>query len=74
MYVKAFYDAAVQNEVVNMFLFDYGKLNNGKIKNHLDLRVEYHYAFGVHVLQLNKNLIKFVRNKEIDFAFFIPQD
>lgn len=69
IYANAFYYAACQIENLDVYRFDYGKLNAINTRNSICLRIEYKYIIGPDILIINKKLIKEVKEKKIDFVF-----
>ena len=74
MYVKAFYEAAKKLDNVKAKLIDFGKLNTSSSKDNLALRFERHYRIGPHVLLVNNEIIKYVKNNRVDIVFLYACD
>ena len=74
MYVKAFYNAARNMSCITPMLVDFGKLNTAVSKKNALLRVERHYKLGLDVSKINKEIINYVYNNEVDIVFLYACD
>ncbi|WP_027216043.1 glycosyltransferase [Butyrivibrio fibrisolvens] len=74
MYVKAFYNAAKQNQEIRPLLMGFDKLNISNNRNNIFLRIERHYKVGPHVDQINRRLIRIVKQEQVDIVFLYTCD
>lgn len=70
MYAKAFYEAASDISDVEAGLMDYGRMNITVIPgNAFFRRAEYHFCLGIHVKQINQELIRKCEMNYYDIVF-----
>lgn len=68
-YVKSFYEAAKKVSSVDSYLFDYGCLNIKELSKSNVLKVEAHFGNGLHVLKLNRDLVRLCHHEKFDVIF-----
>lgn len=74
MYVSAFYNVAKKMDDVEADLIDFNMLNTRVSKKDFFLRIERHYKRGVHVSQINRKIIRYVENNDVDIVFLYTCD